>query len=229
MIEFAIITHVFRYVSIERYLKSFNSFTSGENYDLYLIHNKFEPKHIVNRYIRSEDEIHNIENILNLYKNKTNATILERENIGEDLGAFRYGYNLLKNKYKYYFFIGEKTIFKKNNWLSEFKNILENKEVGAVCPQIGKGIKYPFCLKTTYFCIKDYVLSTLNWPEPLNRKDAELQEMELFYPHIKSLNLYCANVGTGDNLMNYVYNDGTELDRRFWCCDFKKSKGILLF
>jgi|GEM_PF-5074348 len=78
------------------------------------------------------------------------------------------------------------------------------------------------------FTSSDDVMRDLNWPQPFNRQDAEIQEMELIYPHVHSKNLYCANIGKGNDLMNYFYVDGRELRNIWYAFDYAHSNGLIL-
>lgn len=131
-----------------------------------------------------------------------------RFNSGEDLGAQWEGYHKTSNEYDMYFFINEIVMFNKPGWLLAHIEAYDDPEIGATCPQICRGIRYPWCLRSTFWSARADVLKRLKWPEPKSHADAQIQEMELIYPHVKALGLNCKQVGDGEEWMNYYFDDG---------------------
>lgn len=192
--NFALVVCCFLKERLEKFLKNFKEINPGLEFDLYFIHNCIEPTEIKNRYIRSDDEIISVKNLINNF-DYPNKKIIERINIGEDMGAYHSSFNLLKDKYKYFFFMNEATILYKDNWMKKFYDTYESNElIFAATPQLCHGIKYKYCLPTTYWSIRSDFGKKMIWNMPLNRFDAELQEMELVYPQVKEHGGFVAQV-----------------------------------
>lgn len=198
---------------ISRCLQSLREIEAGHKYDLTIIHNAIEPVNITNRIVRSNEQILSVDRLIDSDLKLTECNkkqVLRRENIGEDLGSFRY-YHATQNweSYPIIFFVNEITVFKPG-WLKKTVDYIKiYPRVGAFSPQVCKGINFPLCLKSTYWGGTRGFLKHLLWPEPLSRSDAELQEMELVYPQAKKLGYDVAQIGNGFNLMNYTYPDGS--------------------
>lgn len=196
------------------FLKSFYNFNPGIEYDMLYVYNYYDKDEYNNRWII--EDCHKkclLETILNDINSHSNHKLILRENIGEDLGAYREGYLRYKNQYKYIFFINEASIIKNNNWLKIFYDIFENNENFALlAPQIFHGHQYKYAVKSTFFSIKTKCFQEFIWHEPFNRNDAQLQEMELFYPFVKNQNLICGQVGIGNEYLSYVKNGSETTD-----------------
>jgi hypothetical protein len=199
--SFALVICCFVEKRLNKFLKNFKEINPGIEFDLYFVHNCVEPTEIKNRYVRTDDEIHNVKSLIKNFKFK-NKHIFERINIGEDLGAYHDVFNTLKDEYRYFFFMNEATILYENNWMKKFYDTYERNElIFATTPQICDGIKYRFCLPSTYWSVRSDFGKKMIWNKPLNRSDAELQEMELVYPQVKEHGGFVAQVGY--KLMGY--------------------------
>jgi hypothetical protein len=146
----------------------------------------------------------------------SNILYYERNNIGEDIGAYRSGYiEALKRNYDYYFFIGEMSISVRPNWLFEYDQLFKsNDSIGLICPHIAHGVKYAFAIKSSYFCIRKE-LELNDWPAPMSRKDTEWQEMEYFYPAVKKRNFYAMQHGCGYDHLTYLDDNNNESHKKF--------------
>jgi len=214
--KFCLIVPAFHYNRVSRCLKSLLSFDLGFDHDIFIIHNKFETN-IQNRRSRSREEIDTISKMgIALDKRYSNIKYFERQNVGEDIGAYRAGYlEVLKSDYQYYFFIAEMAVSKRGGWLKEYNDMFQgNKSIGLICPHIGFGKKYTFVIKSSYFCIrKELVLD--DWPRPLSRKDTEWQEMEYFYPAVKKRDFFAMHYGTGIDHLSYLNDKNKESHTKF--------------
>ena len=209
--KFAIIVGVFHIHRITEFMRTFWDKNPGADYDLYLVHNSIEPTDIENTYRRSDEEIQQIKDFLLAEKERhQEITIVDRINTGRDLGSLWHGYNLVRDQYKYYFFLNERVKIKQDNWLKLSKDAYDDPKIGAVGIQVCGGHKYPWCLRCFFWSQKDEAIKTMDWWEPKNRADAHIQEMELVYSHVKSLGLKCKQIGNGFNIMNHFLDDGTE-------------------
>lgn len=180
---------------LKRFLPNLFTTDLGTHHHLYFIHNSFEVPEIQSRSYRTQDQISEVSLLLRYFPHP--KIIIERENVGEDLGAQWYAYNLLKDKYKYLFFINEAATINKPGLLKEVCKVFdENPEVMALSPQVCKGIDYPYCLPSTYWGIRTSF--DLKWNKPLSRGDAEIQEMTLVYPQVNSQGYKIAQIGSGD-------------------------------
>ena len=95
-----------------------------------------------------------------------------------------------------FFFMNEATKIYENFWMKKFYDTYENNPlIFAATPQICRGIKYKYCLPTTYWSVRSDFGKKMIWEKALNRSDAELQEMELVYPQVKKHNGFVAQVG----------------------------------
>lgn len=196
MSKFAVI--VASYVSdrAQRFCKNLESVPFGDvDYDLYFVHNTIENSEVTNRWEpRTPQEINEVSETLRAYKGK--KTIIERENVGEDVGAYRYAYLKLKHNYKYMFFVNEVCTIHKPGWLKGFYDFYEeHPDVVATTPQMCTGHKYPYALPTTYWSLRSSF--ELEWPEPRSRDDAQIQEMELVWPQANAQNKKLGQVGDG--------------------------------
>jgi hypothetical protein len=226
--KFVVVVAVFHHRRIKRFVETFFNFDPGCDYDLYFVHNKFPHKNA--RENKIEQELKDISNLLFETKNKyDNISIIERTNLGEDMGAYHHAKTLLLDKYEYFFFINELTVIKSNGWLKEFLDIFElMPNVAASGPQICSGMdgyhNEKWCIKSTYWAIRNSVLKNIVWKQPLWRGNhdeisAGWQEMKLIYPQVKNMGMNIYQVGTGFNLMNYVSDDGKE-------CSFPGREGL---
>lgn len=208
--KFCIIVNVYKLNRIKRFIDSLFNKNMGYPYDIYLIHNKHETKYI-NTSKRSKEEIENISNYLvDIAEKYENIRIIERENIGEAHGAYRIGYLLNRNLYKYYFFIQEYTVVIRGNFLKEYNDIFtSNNNIGLICPHIGKGHRYPYAIKTSFFCIRNE-LDLSDWVEPRTRTEVELQEMEFFYTNIKNKGFDCMQLGNGVDHLKYLHDNNSD-------------------
>lgn len=210
--KFVVIVGVFHINRISQFMESFWAHPAGCEYDLILVHNKYELDSVENTYRRDSKEVEDISNFLQEQKRlHPEITIVERDNIGRDMGALWHGYNLVKGKYKHYFFINERVKIKQDGWLNLFKERFDSdSSIGALTPQLCGGHKYPWCLRCLFWAQTNEAIKTMDWWEPRNRPDAHKQEMEMVYPHVKSLGLICCQVGEGTNIMNHFLDDGSE-------------------
>lgn len=210
--KFIIIVGVFHINRITQFMESFWKNPPECDYDLLLIHNCYEPEHIENTYIRDHSEVERInEFLIEQQKSHPEIKIVNRENIGRDMGALWYGYNLVKDSYKYYFFINERVVIKKKGWLKMFKDSYESdSKIGAVGPQVCGGHKFPWVMRCLFWSQNNESIRTMDWWEPRNRPDAHKQEMEMVYPHVKSMGLKCKQLGDGTDIMNHFLDDGSE-------------------
>lgn len=144
--DFALIVFVFRLERMTKFLDNFQKFNPGTGFDLYIVHNCFNVESIINRYERPLSEVNKINTILTSLNLPYRTNILIRPNIGEDLGAYRHMWNLLKGKYKNYFFLNEAGLPQQDSWLLPFEEALNMPRVGAVTPTICKGTRYPWCM-----------------------------------------------------------------------------------
>ena len=192
---FAIVVVCFLPERLRAFLESFYTHSVGTTeHDLYLIHNAWEVSGVENRYVRTKEQVDELTSIMrgcNYPK-----TILERENIGEDVGAHWHAYNLLKKKYDYIFFVNEVATINEDNWLDGFYEAYENNlDIVAASPQVCPGIEYVYCMPTTYWRIRtDF---PIDWTCPKSRAESELQEMELVWPQAQKARKHIAQVGDG--------------------------------
>ena len=202
---------------LEKFIKNLEKFSIGTPADIYFVHNAFEVEGFeMNRgKPRSQEQVNEIREII---KNSSlkNKVLIERDNVGEDVGAQRFIFNLLKHKYKYFFFINEFVPPLCNNWLKGFWDLFENNDkVVVLGPKLVKKAdpKHKYILTTTYwgirssFGIKDFI-----WPPPMNRAEVKAQEMELLYQQVIPKGYCFGQVGTGSNLMcQFIASDGVAM------------------
>ena len=191
---------------LQSFLESFYSKTAGEDFDLIFVHNLegIEDANVPNTYARTAEEVKQVQNLLQTtYEQHYNVTVYERTNTGRDLGALWYGYNKVRDQYKYYCFLNERVSINTDNWLSlileEFNS---DRNIGATGPQLCKGIKYDWCFRCFYWAQTNESIKTMNWWEPKTRDDAHIQEMELVYPHVINMKYNCSQIGNGYNIMS---------------------------
>ena len=178
-------------------------FKSETPCDLYFIHNKFEVEAVKNRYTRSQEEVDQVSELLDSFD--MNHTVIDRDNIGEDVGASHHFYTLHKQNYDYMFFMNELTKIHRKGWIDDFYKYYEaNPDAVAATTQVCRGIRYPYCMPTTYWSIRTSF--DLKWEAPRNRTDAGIQEMELVWPQANSQGKFIAQVGDGSWLS---YKNGT--------------------
>jgi hypothetical protein len=220
---FVVVVAVFHHRRIKRFVETFFNFDPGCEHDIYFVHNKFfNPKARENK---SQEELTNISNLLTETKNKyNNVYVIERNNIGEDFGAYHHAKNCLLDQYKYFFFMNELTVINNNGWLEVFKNIFNTMpNVAAAGPQICSDGRYnePWFIKSTYWAIRNSVLKWLIWETPTwrgpdnwigNEENIEestyWQEVKLVGPQIRAKGMSAYQDGSGYNWMNYVYANG---------------------
>jgi len=200
-----VIVAVYYYEETKRFLNNLNIYDSGIEYDLCLVVNNKEPDYVTNRNIISNDERDSVLSLVNDFE-KGNKNIIIRDNKGEDIGAFKEGYEKNKGKYKYYFFINSPAIILCNNWLLNFYSVYEKYDkVGAIAVQVGNGRNPPkWYIKTTWWSMRNEVIDKMIWAEPNNRIDCINQEHDLFYPHVKSMNFDVAQVDDITNSFKYI-------------------------
>ena len=206
--EFCIIIASFIPERMEKFLPNFKEKSLGIDADVFFIHNLFKKNGVVNRFERTEESRTKISNLLFDF-DYHNKVVINRENIGEDMGAYHFAFNLLKSKYKYMFFLNEAATINKDNWLKDFYNMYErNNDVVAASPQVCPGIKYKYCMPTTYWSLRSDFGNIMNWPTPRNRADAEIQEMELVWPQAQKYGKLIAQVGEGQiiSYKNQTFN-----------------------
>lgn len=180
--DFCIIICAFIPERLEKFLPNFKERPLGVGADVYFIHNLFKNNETVNRFERTEEDRDKVSKFLFNF-NYPNKVVINRENIGEDLGAYHFAFNLLKDKYKYFFFLNEAATINKDFWLKDFYDLYEhNDDVVAASPQVCPGIKYRYCMPTTYWSIRSSFGKIMDWPQPKSRADSEIQEMELVWP-----------------------------------------------
>tara|TARA_Y100001938_G_scaffold134528_1_gene195116 strand:+ start:7111 stop:7953 length:843 start_codon:yes stop_codon:yes gene_type:complete len=192
---------------LEKFVKNLERFSIGTPADIYFVHNAFEVEGFeMNRgEPRSQEEVDRIREII---KNSSlkNKVLIERDNIGEDVGGQQFIFNLLKHKYKYFFFINESAPPLCDNWLKGFWDMFEsNSKVVVLGPKLCEKAdpKHKYILPTTYwgirssFGIKDFI-----WPPPINRAQSKAQEIELIYQQVVPKGYCMGQVGTGANLMH---------------------------
>lgn len=223
--KFVILVGVFHINRIREFVKSFYEKPPGCDYDIYYIHNCYELDDVVNTYRRTDEEIMSINKFLFEQKElHPEINVVIRDNIGRDMGSLWHGYNLVRDKYKYYFFINERVRIKTPNWLKLFKdNYEQDIKLGAITPQLCGGHKYPWCLRCLFWSQTNDSIKDMDWWEPRSRADAHIQEMEMVYPHVKKLGLKCKQVGDGTNIMNHYLDDGSE-DFRYIVNKFEFEK-----
>jgi hypothetical protein len=223
--KFVILVGVFHINRITEFFKSFYDNPPGVDYDIYFIHNCYEVDNVVNTYTRTNEEIDLINKFLLEQKElHPEINIVNRANIGRDMGALWHGYNLVKGNYKYYFFINERVRIKIPNWLKLFQDAYgEDPKLGALTPQLCGGHKYPWCLRCLFWSQTNESIKDMDWWEPRNRQDAHIQEMEMVYPHVSKLGLRCKQLGNGTNIMNHFLDNGEE-DFRYIVNNFEFEK-----
>lgn len=204
MNKIALIISVFVHERLEKFLKTFIPEKMGVNADVYFIHNLFEDALIKNRFYRKETDIQNIFSLLRDLKYE--RVVIERANIGEDMGAYHFAFNKLKGCYDYFFFLNEAATINQENWLKKVYDAYESDQnVLAVTPQICDGHEYRFCLPTTYWSIRTSFGEKMKWYQPLCRADSEHQEMTLVWPQVKEQGGVVAQVGDG-TMISYKNN-----------------------
>lgn len=186
------------------FLRTMNEYDAGIDHDIVFVHNSFNVKEVENRQHRDQETAHKLYEVISSYE-REDKIVLSRKNVGEDLGACRHAFNLLKNNYDYFFFANEGCRIQSDGWLSEFINFMkENPKVVACGPKVIKKPnpihKYIVC--STYWGMKSSFGKTLVWPEPTNRPEAKSQEMELLWRRANEQGYYIAQVGTGANLLH---------------------------
>lgn len=134
--DFCIIICAFIPERLEKFLPNFKERPLGVGADVYFIHNLFKNNETVNRFERTEEDRDKVSKFLFNF-NYPNKVVINRENIGEDLGAYHFAFNLLKDKYKYFFFLNEAATINKDFWLKDFYDLYEhNDDVVAASPQV---------------------------------------------------------------------------------------------
>jgi hypothetical protein len=206
--DFCLLICAFIPERLEKFLPNFKDKELGVGADVFFIHNLFKNKEIKNRFERSEESIEKVSELLFNF-DYPNKAVINRENVGEDMGAYHFGFNLLKEKYKYFFFLNEAATINKSNWLKDFQDLYEkNENVVAASPQVCPGHRYTYCMPTTYWSIRSSFGKTIDWPTPKSRADAEIQEMELVWPQAQKSGKLIAQVGGGQiiSYKNQTFN-----------------------
>tara|TARA_Y100000593_G_scaffold81601_1_gene152734 strand:+ start:1824 stop:2666 length:843 start_codon:yes stop_codon:yes gene_type:complete len=209
---------------LKKFIKNLEKFSIGAPADIYFVHNAFEVEGFeMNREApRDQKDVNKIREII---KNSSlkNKVLIERDNIGEDVGAQQFIFNLLKHKYKYFFFVHEYTPPVCNNWLKGFWDMFKNNnKVVALGPKLKKK-NGKFTLTTTTWGIRSsFGIKHLVWPPPTNRAETKAQEMELLHQQVISKGYCFGQIGTGFNLIDMgPYKKMDERwrseDGSFWC------------
>jgi hypothetical protein len=206
MKDFCVVVMSYLPNRLEGFLNQINAFQLGidnDKVDIVFIHNLFNNKKVVNRLERTEEQICQVIDMLRNFE-IDNKIVIERENVGEDMGAYHFAFNFLKHQYKYFFFINEVTQIHCNNWLKKFYDVYEsNSKILATTPNICPGHRFQLCLPTTYWSIRSSFGMNMYWKKPMSRHDCERQEMEMVWPQVRITGGFVAQVGNGSNIMTY--------------------------
>jgi len=170
----------------------------------YFIHNIFDVK--ANRSRRTPEEVDKVRTLLTEF-NYPNKVVIERENVGEDLGAYHFFFNLFKEKYEYFFFLNEAATLVSDNWLKPFLDCYQdNLDVVARGPIILRNTRLPehkYVICFTFWSLRTSFGKEMIWPAPTNRFESKAQEMELIWNQANSKGFKIAQVGTGTSLLKY--------------------------
>ncbi len=194
MLSCAVIIIAFHADRFEKFLTTFK-IDNPSICEFYIVHNCIEPTDIKNRFIRSKESIDRL-NLL-ISKFQFPYTLVERNNIGEDVGAQRHMFIQLKDKYDVLFFLNEAAVVNDPFWLEKTLAMYSsNSDIVSCSPQVCRGIEFPYCMPTTYWSVRTNF--NFDWPEPKSRQDSEAQEMRLIWPQAKAQGKVIAQVGKGD-------------------------------
>lgn len=198
MLTCAVIIIAFHADRFEKFLTTFQ-INDPSICDFYIVHNLFEPTDIKNRCIRNKESLDKLNSLISKFQ--FSYILVERDNIGEDLGAQRHMFMQLKDKYDVLFFLNEAAIINDPLWLEKTLSMYSsNSDIVSCSPQVCRGIQFPYCMPTTYWSVRTNF--KFEWPEPRSRQDSENQEMTLIWPQAKKQGKFIAQVGKGD-LISY--------------------------
>lgn len=187
------------------FLDSIKENDPGIDHDIVFVHNKFTCKEFPNRAERPKDDEQKLRDVISSYE-KDDKLVIDRKNVGEDIGACRHTFKLLQDKYDYFFFANEASRAQSKGWLKRFIDFMsENDKVVACGPKVIKkpNPDHKYILCSTYWGMKSSFGKTLTWPEPTNRPQAKSQEMELLWRSANKQGYYIAQVGNGKDLLHY--------------------------
>jgi len=203
--EVCLVVNCFWPDRLSKFLKYFETYEEGIPYDLVFVHNVFDKHDVVNRQARTDAQINEVRrHISNL--NLNSKTLIERDNVGEDLGASRHVFNLLCDNYKYFFFINEVSEILCDNWLKKFIDVMKSDNRVVACgPKVIRknDNKFKYIICSTYWGLDSSFGKRLIWPPPTNRAESKAQEMQLLWPQAKALGYNIAQVGSGDDILHY--------------------------
>ena len=172
--------------------------------DLIFVHNKLEISGVENRYVRKPEEVREVTKLIYSFNYNGVKSIIERENVGEDMGAYHHVFNLFMNYYSHMFFLNEAATIVCDNWLSKIHEGYDfDPSVVAVTPQVCPSTTHPYCLTSTFWGMKTDFGRLIGWPTPKSREDCESQEMSLIWPQAHSNYLKIAQVGSGEDILFY--------------------------
>lgn len=202
--KIALVVACFHSSRLLNFIANLNMFTLGCPADIIFVHNKFETSSHPNRALRYGWEIELVGNLINSFKYEGIRNIIERENVGEDLGAYHHAFNLLKDKYTHFFFINEAAKIHCNDWLKKLhEGYSYDSNVVAISPQVCPSTNHPYCLTSTFWGMTSEFGKKIDWPAPTCRADCESQEMNLIWPQANAMNCFIAQVGSGEDILSY--------------------------
>jgi hypothetical protein len=202
--KLALVILCFNSNRLSNFLEKLSKFKFGCEVDLIFVHNKIEINSTKNRFIRTTAEINEVTDLIYSFKYEGIKTIVERENVGEDMGAYHHIFTLFQNQYTHFFFLNEAASINCDNWLALLHSGYNfDNSVVAISPQVCPSTTHSYCLTSTFWGITSEFGKTMEWPAPKSRKDCEIQEMGLVWPQAKAQGYHIAQIGDGENILSY--------------------------
>lgn len=185
-------------------IANLNMFKLGCPTDIIFVHNKFEVPSHPNRMLRYSWEVDLVDDLIHSFKFPGIKNVIQRHNVGEDMGAYHHAFNLFKDNYTHFFFLNEAAKIHCDDWLQKLhEGYSYAPEVVAISPQVCPSTNHPHCLTSTFWGISSEFGKKMNWPTPTSRMDCEDQEMNLVWPQAKDMNCFVAQVGSGEDILSY--------------------------